>query len=116
MRVRLFTENIDKLTIKNMVKGRFDNKKCYIIRFKVSIDPSGFVLGCPFYDSWKMGNIQQQHLRHIWRNMKHRRFIKAFQDGRFPFCNYCILGVQRNPTLFQGIRDEMNTFFGKVRI
>lgn len=116
MRVRLYTENIDKLTIENMIKGRFDNKRCYIMRFKVTVDPEGFILGCPFYDGWKMGNIQEQHLREIWRNEKHKKFMKAFKDGRFQFCNYCILGVQRNPTLFQDIRDEFNSFIGRVRM
>jgi MoaA/NifB/PqqE/SkfB family radical SAM enzyme len=116
MRVRLFSENIDKLTIENMVKGRFDNKRCYITRFKVSIDPSGSIIGCPFYGKWAMGNIREQNLRKIWRNQRHKKFMKAFIEGRFQFCNYCILGVQRNPTLFQDIRDQLNAFFGRVRM
>jgi len=116
MKVSLFTENIDKLTTENMTKGRFDNNKCYIIRFKVSVDPSGYISGCPFYDGWKMGNIQEQHLKYIWRNQKHKKFIQAFKQGRFQFCNYCILGVQRNPTLFQDVRDEVNRVLGRVRI
>jgi len=116
MKVRLYTENIDKLTVENMVKGRFNNKRCYIMRFKVTVDPSGFILACPFYDGWKIGNVQEQHLRDIWKNEKHKKFIKAFKQGRFQFCNYCILGVQRNPTLFQDMRDELNAFFKKPRI
>jgi MoaA/NifB/PqqE/SkfB family radical SAM enzyme len=116
MRVKLYTENIDKLTIDNMVKGRFDNSRCYITRFKVSIDPSGFVIGCPFYDEWKMGNIKQQHLNSIWNNEKHEKFIKAFEEDKFQFCNYCVMGVQRNPTFFQQVRDEVNGFLGRVRM
>ncbi len=116
MRINLYTENIDKLTVENMVKGRFDNKRCYIMRYKVTVDPYGNILGCPFYDGWKMGNIQEQHLMEIWNNAKHRKFIKAFKEGRFHFCSYCVLGVQRNPTLFHDIRDEFNAFMGRVRI
>jgi MoaA/NifB/PqqE/SkfB family radical SAM enzyme len=116
MRVRFYTENIDKLTIENMVNGCFDNKRCYILRFKVTVDPSGFILGCPFFDGWKMGNINDQHLKSIWKNQKHMKIINAFKNGDFQFCKYCVLGVQRNPTLIQDMRDELNAFLGRVRI
>jgi len=116
MRVKLYTENVDKLTVENMAKGRFENKKCYIIRFKVSVDPSGFVLGCPFFGDWRLGNIQEEPLEKIWRNEKHRRIMKAFKKGEMQLCRYCILGVMRNPTFFQDVRDVANAFLGRVRM
>jgi MoaA/NifB/PqqE/SkfB family radical SAM enzyme len=116
MKVKLFTENIDKLSVENMIKGKFENKRCYIIRGKVTIDPSGYILGCPFYDGWKTGNIQEQHLENIWRNDKHKKFIDTFKQGKFYFCNYCVLGVQRNNTFFQDVRYEFNKLLGRVRM
>jgi len=116
MRTALLTQNIDKLTIENMVNGRFDNKRCYRIRFKVTIDPFGNVLGCPFFGDWVMGNIQDEDAGQIWRNERHKTFMRAFREGPLPLCNHCVLGVQRNPTLFQDVRDEFNRLSGRVRM
>jgi MoaA/NifB/PqqE/SkfB family radical SAM enzyme len=116
MRTVLFTKHIDKLTIENMVSGRFDNKRCYRIREKVTIDPFGNVAGCPFFANWVMGNIQDEDAGQIWRNEKHRAFMRAFREGPLPLCDYCVLGVQMNRTLFQDVRDEFIRLSGRVRM
>lgn len=115
LHVSLQTENVDKLTIEQMVNGQFDNRRCYITRTKISIDPRGNALGCPFFGSWMLGNIKEQPLSEIWGNEKHRRFIEHFENLDMALCDRCILGVQRNPTPAQDIRDNFNRALGRAR-
>jgi MoaA/NifB/PqqE/SkfB family radical SAM enzyme len=116
MKISLQCENIDKLTIKQMVTGDCDNRRCYITRTKVTVDPRGNVLGCSFFGDWVLGNVRTQHLKEIWNNEKHRRFMKHFAKGPTALCRHCIIGVQRNPTVVQNIRDYVNRARGRARM
>jgi MoaA/NifB/PqqE/SkfB family radical SAM enzyme len=116
MNISLQCENIDKLTIKQMFSGDCDNRRCYITRTKVTIDPTGNVLGCSFFGDWILGNIRQQDLKDIWNNDRHKRFMKHFARRDMKLCRHCIMGVQRNPTPAQNIRDYINRALGRARI
>lgn len=115
MKISLQPENMDKLTIEQMATGFCDNRRCYITRTKISIDPYGNVIGCPFFDTWSMGNIREHTLEEIWNNGKHKRFINHFSRGHIKLCGHCIMGVQRNPNVIQHIRDHFNRALGQVR-
>jgi MoaA/NifB/PqqE/SkfB family radical SAM enzyme len=116
MKISLQCENVDKLTIRQMIEGDCDNRRCYIARSKVTIDPRGNVVGCGFYGDWVMGNIREQSLSEIWNNKSHRRFLKHFAKGHTKLCKHCIVGVQRNPTAAQNIRDYVNRALGRARM
>jgi len=116
MNISLQCENIDKLSLRQMVTGDCDNRRCYIARSKVTIDPRGNVIGCGFYGDWVMGNVRERHLRDIWKNDSHKRFLRHFAKGDMPLCKHCIVGVQRNPSLAQNVRDYFNRALGRVRM
>lgn len=115
MKISLQCENMDKLTVGQMVTGMCDNRRCYITRSKITIDPYGNVLGCAFFDNWILGNIRNHSLEEVWNNDRHKRFMKHFARGDIKMCDYCILGVQRNPTVAQNVRDHINHALGRVR-
>lgn len=116
MNISLRSENVDKLTIRQMVTGECDNRRCYITRFKITIDPRGNVLGCGFYGDWILGNIRTRPLKEIWNNESHKRFMKHFSRGDMKLCRNCIVGVQRNPTVIQSVRDYINMALGRARM
>jgi MoaA/NifB/PqqE/SkfB family radical SAM enzyme len=98
------TINIDNLTVEDLTTGVFPNKKCYMIRYFVAIDPYGNIMGCPFFNDYHIGNFREQHVRSIWNNKKHRQFMKAQKRGDFEMCKNCVMGVQRNITFFESLR------------
>lgn len=116
MKIGLLSENVDKLTIKQMVSGLCDNRRCYITRGKVTVDPRGNVVGCAFYGDWILGNVREQHLKDIWNGNKHKKFIDHFGRRDMKICEHCIIGVQRNPNLTQNLRDFVNRAVGRARI
>lgn len=111
MRIRLNSRNVDILTVGNMVSGTFPNKRCYICRYLIMVDPFGNIIPCPFFNTYILGNIRQKHLGDIWNNEAHKNFIRMADEGKFEICKYCILGVERNPTLFQSVK---KFYFGYV--
>jgi Fe-coproporphyrin III synthase len=115
MKISLQSENVDRLTIDQMTTGLCDNRRCYISRTKVTIDPRGNVVGCGFFGGWKLGNIKEQRLRDIWDNDRHRRFMKHFAKRDMAICDHCIMGVQRNPSFWQGVRNHINQALGRAR-
>lgn len=100
-KVRIITKNIDILKIDNLTGGRFPNEKCYVCRYMITVDPYGNIIPCPFYNNYHLGNIRSTRLSSIWKNEKHFAFIKSIEYGKIEICKYCILGVERNPTIFQ---------------
>ncbi len=103
-RFALITKNIDALTIENLVRGEFSHRKCYICRYLITVDPSGNVLPCAFFDKYSIGNIRAQDFKEIWKNKAHRAFIDAVGRGKTELCKYCVVGVERNPSVFQEIQ------------
>jgi MoaA/NifB/PqqE/SkfB family radical SAM enzyme len=104
LRFRISTKNIDILTVSDLVNGRFPNKKCYITRYLISVDPYGNVMGCPFFNNYYIGNIQDESIKSIWKNQKHRKFVKLQKLGYFGICRNCIVGVQRNATFSESLQ------------
>ena len=115
MNIDLHCENIDKLSIGQMTSGHCDNRRCYITRGKITVDPRGNVVGCSFFGDWIMGNVRETHLKDIWNNERHRRFMKHFKQRHMKICDHCIMGVQRNPSPVQFIRSHLLRAVGKVR-
>lgn len=111
-RLRVVTNNIDVLTIDNLISGKFPNKRCYICRYLITVDPFGNLIPCPFFNNYYLGNIQDKHFDEIWNNGRHHNFLRYYKR-RIDMCNYCILGIERNPAFFQSIRKAYFTFTRK---
>jgi len=112
---RINTTKIDFLSTKNLINGQFPNKKCYICRNIVTIDPYGNVIGCLHFNNYLIGNIKQTPLHLIWRDHKHLTFIKAQTEGRIDICKFCSNGVLRNYTPFQSLQSLYYEAFKKAK-
>jgi hypothetical protein len=99
--MKVNTQHIDVLTIDNITQGSVPNKKCYLSRYSVSIDPFGNVMGCFHFNNYLIGNIKDAPFSSIWNNEKHRSFLNFQKKGEIKMCKNCISGVHRNPTLYQ---------------
>lgn len=97
------SENIDILTVDNLVNRVFPNRKCYICRYLISIDPFGNIMPCPFFNNYIIGNIRTENFHNIWNNKKHKDFIRFQKNKKIDMCTQCVIGVQRNPTLYQSL-------------
>ena len=97
----VITFNIDILTIDNLVNGTIPNKKCYFSRYTVAIDPFGNVMGCFHFNNYILGNIMKEPFSSIWKNKKHKVFLKSQKNGEIKLCRHCISGINRNLTFFQ---------------
>jgi MoaA/NifB/PqqE/SkfB family radical SAM enzyme len=97
------TKHIDTLTVENLVNGTVPNKRCYISRYIVTIDPFGNLLGCFHFNNYIFGNIMDNPFSSGWNNKKHNNFFKSQKKGEIKICENCISGVHRNPTIFQVI-------------
>lgn len=115
MRISLMTENIDCLTTEDLIAGECGNKKCYIARFKVTVDPYGNILACPFFGDYHLGSVRKEELTQIWKNEKHLSFLRSLTTIWSVFCRHCIMGVQRNRTFVQLLRDKTYQSLGKSR-
>jgi len=113
--MRVNTGKIDFLTIENLVRGQFPNKRCYICRDIVTIDPYGNVMGCLHFNNYYLGNIKIQPLRSIWENNKHIKFLNSQKKGDIDICKYCSNGVLRNYTPTQSLRNFYYEITRKAR-
>ena len=114
LKMKISTSVIDALTIENLVNGTIPNKKCYICRCLVTIDPFGNVICCTHYNNYFFGNIKKETLSSIRKNNKFRSFLNSQKKGKIKICENCVSGVNRNSTLFQTIyRDIYFRFEGK---
>ena len=112
-KMKIATQHIDALTIDNLTQGTVPNKKCYLCRYTVSIDPFGNVMGCFHFNNYLLGNIKKISFSSIWNNKKHRSFLKSQKKGEIKICKNCISGVHRNPTFFQSL--YRNAYFSLKR-
>jgi len=103
LKMKIITRPIDALTIYNLTDGTVPNKKCYLCRYTVSIDPYGNIMGCFHFNNYLLGNIKNDSFSSIWNNDKHRIFLKFQKKGEIKICKNCISGVHRNPTFFQSL-------------
>ena len=113
MSVRFNASNIDCLTVENMARGVFPNRKCYICRYLVIVDPYGNILPCPFFNTYVLGNVRNNHFDDIWQNERHKMFVRYSGENRLDMCRYCILGVERNPTFWQAVKKQYLEYTGK---
>ena len=97
----VITKNIDVLKLDNLVTGEFPNRKCYICRYMVTVDPFGNILPCAFFNEYHLGSVRTESFEQIWKNKRHRDFIRAVDAKKVELCRYCIVGVERNPTVPQ---------------
>jgi len=112
---RVDTQKIDFLSREELVLGRFPNKKCYICRNIVHVDPYGNVLGCLHFNNYHLGNVRKQSLESIWRSEKHKHFIRHQNKNAIDICKFCSNGVQRNYTPLQSLRSLYLEAKGKAR-
>lgn len=93
------TVNVDTLSVENLYEGTISNKRCYVLRTEVTIDPYGNVVACPVINNVFFGNAVEQDLETIWNNDAHKTVRKHQRSGDIYLCRHCILGVQRNHSL-----------------
>ncbi|MCD6099146.1 MAG: radical SAM protein [Candidatus Marinimicrobia bacterium] len=114
-KLRINTTKIDCLTTKDLTQGRFPNKRCYICRNIVTIDPYGNVMGCLHFNNYYFGNVRNETLARIWKNEKHHRFLKHQKRRKIQICDYCSNGVFRNFTPFQSFQSLYYEATGKSK-
>lgn len=95
--IDITTINIDSLSTQNLWQGTIPHRKCYLERNEVTVDPTGAVVGCPFFNNYALGNLLEAPLDKIWKAPRHRHFRWLQNRGDLTICRHCILGVQRNP-------------------
>lgn len=110
------SKNIDMLTIDNLINGVFSNKRCYICRYLIAVDPFGNIMPCPFFNNYTIGNIKNEDLCSIWDNRSHQDFMKLQAQKKIAICTRCILGVQRNPTFYQSLVKLYYVFMKKEKV
>ncbi len=98
-RMQIFTRNIDCLRPEDMANGTFPFSRCYICRYYITVDPYGNILPCLFYHNYQLGNIREEKFSSLWKNAKHRAFMK--RAGKTAMCRHCIFAVERNVSLLQ---------------
>ena len=111
--IEIITRNIDCLSIENLTSGIMPNKKCYMIRYMITVDPFGNVIPCAFFNNNHLGNIRSEDFKSVWVNQKHRDFIRCVDQKKTGLCKYCILSVQRNATILQSLQKSYFSLTGK---
>lgn len=113
--ISVLTKNIDALSASEMTSGEVPNRRCYVCRSQVTVDPYGELLPCPFFNTYSLGNLRVKHIRSMWRHERHRKFVKLVDEKRIGLCRRCILGVERNPTFWRQLRQTVRRVAEKVR-
>jgi len=108
--IAIITINIDDLSEENLYKGTIPHKKCYDERIEVNIDPYGNIVACPIIHNYAYGNLLSEDFKNIWNNQRHKRFRTLQNCGNLPMCDHCILGVQRNPTLWRSVKRNFKMY------
>jgi len=103
LKMKIYTYVLDSLTIDNLTNGTIPNKKCYMCRYLVTIDPFGNVVSCFHYNNYILGNVKDLPFSSIWKNKKYHRFLKLQKEGGIKICENCVSGVKRNSTLCQNL-------------
>lgn len=100
----ILTVNIDSLSVKDIFQGTINNKRCYVLRTEVTVDPYGNVIPCMSFNNYFLGNLIESDFEDIWNGPKHRRFIEHQKTGNLGLCKHCILGVQRNHNFYTSLK------------
>jgi len=102
--IRITTINIDSLSAENLRNGTIPHRKCYVERNEVTVDPSGNIVACPFFNNYITGSLLNNSFQDVWNNERHRNFRRHQNSGDIAMCRHCILGVQRNPSFFRSLK------------
>lgn len=114
--VNLKTEDIDALSIENLIGGTFPSRRCYQCRFWVVVDPQGNVIPCPWFEDYHLGNVREQPFETIWRNESHRNFCQTQKAGGIGICRHCSLNPTRNYTVYEGVRRKWRVVHQRRRL
>ncbi len=90
------TLNIDCLSKQNLTDGSVPQRNCYTERCEVTVDPGGNVVACPFFHSFRFGNMLEDSFVDTWYGERRQRFHRYLKENGLPMCRHCILSVQRN--------------------
>ncbi len=93
---RVGSENIDCLSVNDLVAGSVPQGRCYTERCEVTVDPAGNVVACPFFHSLKYGNLLQNSFSKVWLDRRHKRFHQCLVKNGLAMCRHCIPSVQRS--------------------
>jgi radical SAM protein with 4Fe4S-binding SPASM domain len=112
-RIKVYTKNIDVLTIENITRGIFPDRKCFVCKSRITLDPYGNILPCSFFDNYWFGNIRARNFKQIWNNSKHRNFLKLSDRKKLAMCDHCIVKVARNSSFLDSVKKGYFAFTGK---
>jgi MoaA/NifB/PqqE/SkfB family radical SAM enzyme len=108
---RVGVSNIECLTEDQLIDGGVPKHKCYTERCEVSVDPGGSVVACPFFHSYKYGNLLETDFNEIWWSQKHKNFHRHLSEKGLSMCRHCIPSVQRS----QSFSDRLERIY-KARV
>ncbi len=103
-KITVSTVNSEALSTDSLASGIYDNRRCFVTTCEATLDPSGNLVGCVFFNNYQLGNLVEESFEQVWTSDKRKRFIELQRAGRFPMCDHCIVGVQRNPGLFAALK------------
>jgi radical SAM protein with 4Fe4S-binding SPASM domain len=109
------TGKLDLMSEAEIVAGHYRNRRCYISRILVTVDPYGNLSGCPQYHNYLIGNVRKKPLTSLWRNEKHLDFLKAQARGEFEICRLCSMGAGRNNTPWHKLQSLYYKMTGGAR-
>lgn len=105
----IYTKNIDALNIEQLAQGLAPNRRCYVCRYLITVDPYGNAMPCAFYPDYRTGNIVNEGFDKVWNNDRHKKFIRRVSSADVPMCRHCIIGVERNPTPWQLVKRKFRS-------
>jgi MoaA/NifB/PqqE/SkfB family radical SAM enzyme len=100
----VFSLNVDVLSERDLYEGTIPNKKCYVLRNEVTVDPYGNAVACLFINNYIIGNLVEEPFDSVWNNSRHRRFRAVQEHGELEICKHCIIGAQRNSTFLTALK------------
>ena len=109
------TGKVDMMSKQEMVAGHFANRRCYITRILMTVDPYGNLSGCPQFHNYLIGNVRDEPLQALWKSQPHLEFVQAQNRGEFDICQFCSMGSGRNSTPWQKVQSQYYKLTGTGR-
>jgi radical SAM protein with 4Fe4S-binding SPASM domain len=113
--LKINTSKVDMMSKKEMVAGSFANRRCYIARSTVTVDPYGGLSGCPQFQNFIVGDLRDEPLQALWKSQRHLAFLEARDRGDFDICQFCSMGSGRNSTPWQKMQSLYLNLTGASR-
>jgi radical SAM protein with 4Fe4S-binding SPASM domain len=114
--INVVTKNIDALSVYNLTNGTIPHRKCYVLKNEVTIDPSGNLVACPFFNHHIIGNLLERSFSDLWYSKRYQDFRKSQRKQNVAVCNHCILSVQRNPSFLPLLRRTFSHRLQNVKV